>query len=74
MKEVNFCRISRNTGLSVSYVSRVMRGVRKNPSIVSMELIARDLGITIDYLRKKIKEGKIEGDMEKGNRKRRWEK
>ena len=71
MKEVNFCRISRNTGLSVSYVSRVMRGVRKNPSILSMELIAKELGVTIDYLRKKIKEGKIEGDMEKGNRKRR---
>lgn len=74
MKEVNFCNISKHTGLSVSYVSRVLRGIRQNPSIKSMELIARELGVSIDYLRRKIKEGKIEGDMEKGNRKRRWEK
>lgn len=71
LNNVNFCRIAKNTGLSVSYVSRVMRGIRINPSIKSMELIAREMGITIDYLRKRIKEGGIEGDLEKGNVKRR---
>lgn len=67
IRDVNFCRIAKGTGLSVSYVSRILRGIRINPSIKSMELIAREMGITIDYLRRRIKEGGIEGDLEKGN-------
>ena len=53
---MTYSEISRRTGLSVSHVSRVMRGIRR-PSLNAATWIAWEMGMSVDkflrlYLRK----------------------
>lgn len=43
-------RIARDTGLSISYVSRVLRAKDRNPTLANAARIARSLGVSLDSL------------------------
>lgn len=44
---VNRSKLARETGLTTSFVSRVLNGER-TPSLKSVRLLARAMGITVD--------------------------
>lgn len=48
-KPINLSEISRETGLSVSFLSRIMAGTR-DPSLATLKLLAEHLGYTLDEL------------------------
>lgn len=47
--EKNYSKLARETGLSVSHVSRVMRGLR-TPSVRTLLLLSKALGLPIDKM------------------------
>lgn len=47
-REINLSEISRETGLDVSHVSRIMRG-EKDPSLKAIQKIAYSLRMAPDY-------------------------
>jgi len=49
----NASKLSRETGMSVCHMSRVMRGLR-NPTVATLRKMAESMGITVDYLDKKL--------------------
>ena len=67
-KGPSYGQIARETGLSVSFVSRVMRGERR-PSVDSLSLLARTLGVSTDTLLcrlEKVRKGRDGDKDEKG--------
>ena len=64
----SYSQIARKTGLSVSFISRVMRGKRE-PSMSSLIIIADAMGITTDKLVGVLRNGRTddgnEGDKTK---------
>ncbi len=62
--------LSRHTGMSIPYMSRVMRGLR-NPRVETLKKMAKSLGITVEHLDQKLnkireerKESKNENETE----------
>ncbi len=60
MKTRTYTEIARKTGLSVSHVSRVVRGVR-SPSLRSLSLIAGAMGVPMSVLIKRMGAGQCGG-------------
>ena len=53
----SYTEIAKATGLSVSHVSRVMRGIR-SPSVRTLSLIALKAGVPMSELIRRLKIGK----------------
>ncbi len=55
LNKTNYSEVAKKTGLSLSYVSRICRGVRKNPSAQTLMLMAKAMGLTVEELAAKVK-------------------
>lgn len=64
LNPLSYTNIAKTTGLSISHVSRVMRG-ETEPSLRTLRLIAQARGITADELIKEIKGSRPERKMKR---------
>jgi len=54
MKKVSYTEISNRTGISISHISRVMRG-KRIPSIRVLALLGWEMGLTLEQMLRKLK-------------------
>lgn len=57
-KKVNLTRLARQTGYSLSHLSRVFKG-QTTPSVECLGALSTHLGVSMDELKVAIDEGKI---------------
>ena len=50
IEQASLTRIAEETGLHVSYISRLLRSKDRDPSLSNAAKVAKSLGITIDDL------------------------
>lgn len=67
-RSINYHRVHRNTGISVSHVSRILRGLRR-PSVKNLQLLSVELGVPMEKLAKQLQRAEriqqgIEEEME----------
>lgn len=49
-KDISYRELSGMTGISLSTLSKIMAGITKDPTIMSISKIAQALDVTLDYL------------------------